>query len=167
MGTQPAKWLSRTEARHQLGGVPPRTFVRLLAEGIPRKGVGAAARFPFPKILTWYIARQVRLASERAGAGGDAVTVALKRREHLARVELAEMKAAEMRGASVSKEAYRAEITAVVQALRGRMLAAPQLFAAHLVSLPSEAAAREALRGVVEDLMTQLRTSMADAPPIA
>ncbi|MFN8645117.1 MAG: hypothetical protein U0104_00005, partial [Gemmatimonadales bacterium] len=118
--------------------------------------------------LTWYIARQVRLATEHQGAGtGTADNAALLQRERSARTRLQELNLAERERRLVPIEAYRTELTVTCQALRAAIVSMPNRNAGHVIGLETRPHAIKALQLVAQDLLQTLQTCMAAAPPAA
>jgi hypothetical protein len=107
------KKLTRAQARGALGDMPERTFARLVVEGLPRSGEGAKARFPWPEIHVWLMDRERKKAREAARPTDQGLAES-ERREAQAKAEIAEMKAAQMRGDSVPVEVYRERLDAFV-----------------------------------------------------
>lgn len=110
------KKLKRSEARAALGGMPERTFARLVVEGLPRSGEGKNVRFPWPEIYVWVMERE----RKKATASARPVDMGLaesERREAQAKAEIAEMKAAQMRGDSIPTEVYQRRLDAFIGGL--------------------------------------------------
>ena len=110
------KKLTRAQAKAALGDMPERTFARLVVEGLPRQGDGAKARFPWPEIHVWLLDRERKKATA-AARPVDMGLAESERREAQAKAEIAEMKAAQMRGDSVPTDVYRDRVEAFVGGL--------------------------------------------------
>lgn len=162
------EYLTREEARRRLGNMPERSFVRLVAEQLPRRGEGPSARYPWPEIFDWYLARREGIAAARVRVEDPraARLIDVTHQERAARAGLAQMKFEEMRGQLVTKEAYRAELTAVLREVRAAILSMPGRSADLVLGLETRPRAIKALQLVVRDLLQVLQTCMVNSPPL-
>lgn len=145
----------------------PRRVQQLAAEGVlPKPSRG---RYDLAGCVRAYITslqEQVRRAGVPGTSRQEPGVADADRRERLARAALAEMKAAEMRGASVLKSAYRDELRLVAQRLRAGILGMPGSQAEEVVGLPDRAAGIAALQRVAQRLLAVLQRAMDGAPPL-
>ncbi len=156
------KLLTRQQAVAALGGMPERTFARLVSEGIPRRGDGAKARFPWPDAWHWYLDRERKAAKEAARPPVPADLADAERRLEAARAETAEIKLAQLRGDLVTVKSYREELGRTCEQLRGIVLAIPGRYAHRLVGLATPAQAMAQLRMMAHDLVIELQRDPAE-----
>jgi phage terminase Nu1 subunit (DNA packaging protein) len=157
--------LTRKQARAALGDMPERSFARLVSEGLPRSGEGQGARFPWPEIYHWVQARE-REKGAAAAKPADLSLAEAERRERVAKAELAEIKARQLRGELVEAEAMREELRRVLARLRAGVLSLSR-YAPRIVGLESPAHAVPVLQEIGRDLLTELQrtTTEADVEP--
>ena len=162
------EYLTRKEARRRLGNMPERSFARLVAERLPHQGEGPSARYPWPEIFDWYLVRREGIAAARVRADDPraARLIDVTHQERAARAGLAQMKFEEKRGQLVTKEAYRAELTAVLRELRAAILSMPARSADQVLGLETRPRAVQALQLVGRELLQALQTCMVNSPPL-
>lgn len=158
-----SKNLKREEMKERLGEMPERSFARLVAAGLPRKGDGTAARFPWPECFHWYIKykeeairREIK-AKEVAQRPSDMSTVEAERRERQARTEIVEMKRDQMRGLLVLRESYRIEFSDMCGRIRGSLLGLKSRYLRKVIGLEAEKDAAVVLDGISRDLLHEMR----------
>lgn len=138
---------------------------RLLAEGMPHEtvgsGRGSTIRIPKEAAMAWLVDHR---APPTAAGGLDEAEL----RRAAAEAEIAEMKAARMRGDLISVEAMVPIIDRAVSAARARLLAVPSKLASVLCPEdPGKARALldRAMLEVLAELETMLEpSSVSDAP---
>lgn len=151
------KHLKRDELRERLGDMPERSFARLVAAGLPRKGDGAAARFPWPEAFHWYVRHRedaVRRELERRApvpTGDDSD------REKAARADIAEMKRDQMRGLLTTREAYQEELAEMAGRLSAGVRSLKSRHIREVVGLNTEIEAARALDRIERRLLEELR----------
>jgi phage terminase Nu1 subunit (DNA packaging protein) len=152
------KHLKRAEIRERLGDMPERSFARLVAAGLPRKGDGSDARFPWPECFHWYLRYRenaVKRELERrapAAPTGDDVD-----REKAARADIAEMKRDLMRGRLAEREAFEEELSAMAGRLSAAVRSLRSRHLREVVGLTTEVDAAKALGRIERLLLEELR----------
>lgn len=152
--------LTRNEAKAALGDMPERTFARWCAKGMPCKGDGARARFPWPEIYRWIIEQVERRARE---AAKPVDYNEAKAREMAARAELAELEVATKRGELMTVAQYDEVVGAAFARVRAQLTNLPTKAAPELVGLAAAPEALAKVQGFVDEVMAELHTG-ADVP---
>lgn len=152
--------LKRQEAREALGQMPERTFNLLVSEGLPCRGEGKAARFPWPEIYRWTIDRAKRKARDQARpANYDEA----RAREMAAKAELAELEVAAKRGELMTVAQYDDVVGSAFQRVRSQLLTLPTKMAPEMVGLVKATEAQAKVQGFVDDVLAELHRA-GDVP---
>lgn len=153
------KQLTREAARSALGEMPERTFARLVAEGIPRKGDGEKARFPWPAIHHWYLERERKKAREEARP--KTLDEARKRRE-VAEAQIAEIDLEERLNTLTTVESFRQAQTSAHMRVRAKILGLPSRVGPRLVGMRTVQEVVTALEKEMHSVMAELRGEESD-----
>lgn len=138
--------------------ISARTLYNLRAEGIPHRWDGNLPLYPMPEALDWYYRR--KLAQEPANdpandpASGTLTAVEAERRIRVAEMERKEIEVGRLRGHLVTIDDHEAEVTDLVQRLRGIILRHPKL----------RPIADEILAELLEEAPPELGEADADEP---
>lgn len=161
------KLLSREEAKKALGDMPERTFARWVAKGLPRKGDGKEARYPWPELLLWLFDQHERRGREAVEKDSD--SAATRQRDAEARIaeakaEAIELDLSERRGELDTVTNFRKTLTDAFQRVKAQLLAVPHKHAPEMVGLATPADAAEKLSAAVRSIMDELQ--QADDVPV-
>ncbi|HEV8456369.1 MAG TPA: hypothetical protein VGQ24_15840 [Gemmatimonadales bacterium] len=148
------KQLTRKQACSALGEMPVRTFALLCSQGLPRKGDGQKARFPWPEIHHWYIERERKKAREEARP--KTLDEARKRRE-AAEAQIAEIDLEERLNTLVSVDSFKEAMTATHMRIRAKILAIPSRVGPMVVGLRTVQEAVTVLERETHNVMAELR----------
>ena len=147
------KLLTRDQAKQALGDMHERTFALWVRKGLPRKGDGRAARYPWPEIQRWVVehARQEGRESVRPKDYEDA-----KARKMMAEAELAEYDVALKRRELMSVGDAEKTLSEAFDRIRGQLLALPSRLAHDFVGIQTLPEANARLTRAVSDVMEEL-----------
>ncbi len=157
------KQLTRQQAKRALGDMPERSFARWVAKGLPRRGDGTTARFPWPEIFVWLLEqyeRRGRDAAQEGTGNAEKRRVDAEARLALAKAEAAELDLAERRRELDTRTRFRQLLADAYQRVKAQLLAMGHKHAPEMVGLmtPVEAAARlDAIARSVMDELHQAR----------
>ena len=147
--------LTRKEACKRLGGMPERTFARLVSEGLPRKGDGTAARFPWPEIWHWYVDRERRAAAEAAKRPLPADLAEAELRIAQAKANRAELELAEMRGELMTVPQFESQLGDAFERVASKLKNLPRTVALR-VTATSIAERETQVRPLVDEVLGEL-----------
>lgn len=149
------KQLTRAECRAALGDMPERTFARWCAKGLPVKGTGEKARFPWPEALQWLFAQHEKRGREAASSGS--VENDAKARSALAKAEMDELDLAERRGELMTLASYEEAVGAAFARVRAQLLTLPGKMALSMVGIQKPGDAQTRIQQHVAEVMEELR----------
>jgi|SRR6185436_7412201 len=146
--------LTRSEARAALGDMPERTFARWCAAGMPVKGQGEKAKYPWPEIFRWLLDQVERRGSARQkpGDAGDEA----RNREAAARADMAELDLARSRAELMTVADYDRVVGNTFQRVRAQLQSLSSNLAPAVVGVESIPEALEQIEPVIADLMAEL-----------
>jgi phage terminase Nu1 subunit (DNA packaging protein) len=145
--------LTRAQAKAALGDMPERTFARWCSLGMPCKGDGRHARFPWPEIHHWFSQQMEKRGRDSAR---PANLEEARARKEAAAAELLEMEVAEKQGDLVSIGVHRQLVTDAFARVRAGLDAMPPRWAADFTTACSVAEAQLKLRKAVADVLGDL-----------
>lgn len=133
--------------------MPERTFARWCAKGLPSKGDGTTARFPWPEIHRWLL-QQVEQRGRESAKPKDIDEA--RERKAAADAELAELELAEKRHQLMTVEAGEAALGAAYARVATRLKAAPNKYAPRTVNLKSIPESLTIWQRAVHEVMDEL-----------
>lgn len=154
--------LNRAEARAALGEMPERTFARWVAKGMPRRGDGEAARYPWPEIYRWLL-EQARREAKQAATKPSTVEAARRQFEG-ARASIEDLKLEQLRASLMTAEQYAQALESAFGRVRARALTLPTKTAPLMVGLLTVQDALAVLQPAVAELLDELHA--ADDVPL-
>lgn len=146
------KHLTQKELADRLG-LTARQVHNLTEQGMPRVTKAGKAAYPWPEAMRWYIAQKVE-AEVRKQQPSDLEAVKLAKLQ--AETKLAQIEAARAEGEVVPLEVHEAQLGAILDRLRAKMLAIPGKWAPALVGCRTIADALARLEPAVAEAMQTL-----------
>lgn len=141
------------QAIAELLDLDTRQIRNLQKQGLPMRRVKGAPRYPWPAGLQWYLAHKVELATKRAGPKA-LEEATLRKLEAQARLHEIDVEKAE--GTLVTLDYAQAQLEAVLQRVRAKLLNFASRNAPQFVGIRGTAEAQAKLHEAIVDVMSAL-----------
>lgn len=133
--------------------MPERTFATYVSAGLPRRGDGAKAKYPWPEIFNFVVERQQRIGRDSARPSN--VDEAKARRD-LVHAELAELDLAARRGELLTVDEFEKRLTDAYARVLGAMAALEPRLAADLEGSMTLIQKRTVIRKALAEIKSEL-----------